>query len=107
MANKCSECGKKDCADVKHAFTNNNNNNNNNSNSRGRNNHTANTGWRDVDPSGNKMNQREATKNAREEAKEEAKWTTMTADEYKEFTKKNRAYGVERDGRNFRVKIKR
>lgn len=65
---------------------------------------TAGTGWVDVDPSGNRMNRKQAKK----DDKEDAKWETMTKKEYEEYVKKNgKPYGVERDGRNFRVKTKR
>ena len=66
---------------------------------------TAGAGWVDVDPSGNRMNRKAAKK----DDKEEAKWETMSADEYrKRFVKgREKNYGVERDGRNFRVKTRR
>jgi hypothetical protein len=66
--------------------------------------HTANQGWVDVDPSGNKMNK----KAAKEAAKEAAKWQTMTKAEYEEWIKKNKAHGVNRvDSNTYEVKTKR
>lgn len=65
---------------------------------------TANVGWVDVDPSGNKQN----TKARKEQEKEDNKWVNMTKEEYEEFVKdKNKVYGVERDGGNFRVKVQK
>lgn len=65
---------------------------------------TANAGWVDVDPSGNKQN----TKARKEQEKEDNKWVNMTKEEYEEFVKdKNKVYGVERDGGNFRVKVQK
>lgn len=65
---------------------------------------TAGAGWVEVDPSGNRQNRKQAKK----DDKEDAKWETMTKKEYEEYVKKGgKPHGVERDGRNFRVKTRR
>jgi hypothetical protein len=67
---------------------------------------TANSGWVEVDPRGNKKNR----KAAREAAKEEAKWQEFTKEQYKEFLDNGgKSYGSEPTGdpNTFRIKIKR
>lgn len=61
---------------------------------------TFNAGWQEVDPSGNKQNQKTA--------REASKWVEMTKAELEQYKKDGgRTYGIRNDGSKFQVKVEK